>query len=271
MENFEKKWINEKIKKVKELVSSGLISQDQAQMIFPEFIYDDQMDKECIELCNSLNTLPGLRTFESCCGHLKDQYSVWFFCDNIDTISRLGRCVERNYSDGKWEIVVDSSDTNPKGVFWLRSKEPFDNYFNMNRSLESLIESISYWFRGEFDSYFSGAMVKENKAEIERLQDETMDANKNFPSDYEQRNIDNFMSEEFINMEEGNDEVKLVLPTEEQFVSRIKNLKESTVICHNCEKVVKTIFYPYGYNKAENDIWYIGLCPDCESVIYSKD
>ena len=31
--------------------------------------YDADMDPECIWLCDVLNALPGIRTFESCCGH----------------------------------------------------------------------------------------------------------------------------------------------------------------------------------------------------------
>ena len=113
------------------------------------------MDKECIEICNTLNTLPETETFESCCGHLKYPFSVWFFCNSIDTLSRLGRCVERNYSDGKWEIVVDSTDAHPKGVFWLRSKKPFKTQEEMSESVNFLIENIQHWFKDDFDEYFN--------------------------------------------------------------------------------------------------------------------
>ena len=30
----------------------------------------DDMDQEYVDLCNTLNTLPGVSTFESCCGIL---------------------------------------------------------------------------------------------------------------------------------------------------------------------------------------------------------
>lgn len=117
--------------------------------------YDEYMDKECIELCDILNTLPGLKTFESCCGHLKDRYSIWFLCDNIDTLSRLGRAVCKNYSDGKWEIVVDSTDTRPRGVFWLRTLAPFASQDEMGQSLSDLISNIKHWFKAEFDEHFA--------------------------------------------------------------------------------------------------------------------
>lgn len=115
----------------------------------------DDMDGECVPLCELLNSLPAIQTFESCSGHLKDRFSVWFFCDSIEVLSRLGRATERNYSDGKWEVVVDSTDTHPYGVFWLRSKTQFQNYEEMNESLQSLIVTIRYWFKDEFDEVFS--------------------------------------------------------------------------------------------------------------------
>jgi hypothetical protein len=108
------------------------------------------MDIECIALCHMLNRLPGIKTMESCCGHGKDIYSVWFNCNNIETLSRLGRCIEKNYSDGNWEIVVDSCDTNPFGLFWLRSK----NILTDLTSVLKLIENIIYWFDDKFDEYF---------------------------------------------------------------------------------------------------------------------
>lgn len=118
------------------------------------------MDKECIKLCDVLNSIPSIDTFESCCGHLKDKYSIWFFCNDIITVSRLGRCVERNYSDGKWELLVDSTDTHPTGVFWLRSKVPFQSYDEMEKSVNELCKCIQYWFNTKFDSYFNGNIGK---------------------------------------------------------------------------------------------------------------
>lgn len=122
--------------------------------------YDGNMDKECIKLCDILNSIPSIDTFESCCGHLKNRYSIWFFCNDIITISRLGRCVERNYSDGKWELLVDSTDTHPTGVFWLRSKVPFQSYDEMEKSVNNLCNCIQHWFNTEFDSYFNGNTCK---------------------------------------------------------------------------------------------------------------
>lgn len=47
--------------------------------------YDGNMDKECVELCNALNNIPYVTTFESCCGHGKDVFRIWFKCCQLPT------------------------------------------------------------------------------------------------------------------------------------------------------------------------------------------
>lgn len=123
---------------------------EEKNITFPE-----DMDKECIELCELLNTLPTVKTFESCCGHGKHPYWIFFRCDSIPALTRLGRCVNCNYSDGNWEILVDSTDSSPYGNFWLRSKIIFANETDMKNSVNGLIKNIHYWFQDKFDEYFS--------------------------------------------------------------------------------------------------------------------
>lgn len=119
-------------------------------------VLPDDVDEACVDLCNLLNRLPGVETSESCCGHGKDVYSIWFRCDDVGTLSRLGRCCERNYSDGNFEIVVDSCDTDPYGLFWLRSKKILvdadgdEDYGSVYR----LAANITYWVDDKFDEYF---------------------------------------------------------------------------------------------------------------------
>lgn len=111
------------------------------------------VDCECVSICNTLNRFPDVETYESCSGHGENPFSVWFKCSNIDTLSRLGRAVSRNYSDGNWEIVLDTTDTRPRGCFWLRAKSvlPYDDLL---RSLDELEVNILYWFQDAFDKHF---------------------------------------------------------------------------------------------------------------------
>jgi len=52
-------------------------------------IYTGNMDKECIELCDAMNIIPGIETIESCCGHDKTPYHIWFTAKNLSVLPRL--------------------------------------------------------------------------------------------------------------------------------------------------------------------------------------
>lgn len=119
-----------------------------------ELKYPLDMDEQCIELYYLLNSLPDTETFESCCGHEKEVYMMFFRCYSIDVLTRLGRAVNKNYSDGNWEIVVDSVDREPYGCFWLRTKTVLKKD-ELDLSLDELIYNIRYWFIDEFDDYFN--------------------------------------------------------------------------------------------------------------------
>lgn len=117
-----------------------------------ELPYD--MDKELVDLCNILNRLPDTKTFESCCGHQKQRCMIFIECNNIGVMKRLGRVVNHNYSDGRWELLVDDIDTRHEGVvLWLRTREILGN-FTLKVSIKGLIDAIEYWFNDEFDEYF---------------------------------------------------------------------------------------------------------------------
>lgn len=113
----------------------------------------DDMDPLCIDLCNTLNTLQDTNTCESCSGHGKHEYWIFFKCYNLHVLTRLGRVVDKRYSDGNWEIVVDSCDGEPFGRFWLRTKTILPEE-QLKESIKGLIENIDYWFNDEFDDYF---------------------------------------------------------------------------------------------------------------------
>jgi len=65
-----------------------------------DFEYDGGMDNEVIFLCNTMNSLPGIETSESCCGHGKTPFHIWFKVKaTSEGLFFLTRCVDRRY----WE------------------------------------------------------------------------------------------------------------------------------------------------------------------------
>jgi len=78
--------------------------------------YDEYMDKECIPICDMINSLPGLKTFESCCGHGKESFCIYFHVYSEITdkgLFILTRCVDNRYwkYGGDWKIELYIGDS----------------------------------------------------------------------------------------------------------------------------------------------------------------
>lgn len=54
--------------------------------IMPAWIAPPDLDPECLELCAALNGLNGIRTVESCCGHGKNPYRIWFLAVSLEAL-----------------------------------------------------------------------------------------------------------------------------------------------------------------------------------------
>ena len=119
-----------------------------------EIIYDGEMDEECIELCDTLNELPGVKTTESCCGHFKDKYRIFINCTNFYSLAVIGRSIDKRYSRGNWTLKVDVGDIKPMYGFLLESNKIFDNEEKMTEALKDIIENIKYWSSPKFFNYF---------------------------------------------------------------------------------------------------------------------
>jgi len=82
-------------------------------------IYSGVMDPEVLGLCNALNALPGISTTESCCGHGREKFSIFFQtygrCHK-EGLFFLARCIDRRYwkHGHHWEATLVVGDTYPQ-------------------------------------------------------------------------------------------------------------------------------------------------------------
>lgn len=127
--------------------------------------YDKYMDAECIPLCDALNSLPGVKTTSSCCGHCKNKFMVFFDCENAVSLSIIARSFNRRYSgtNMEWIIEVDSDDSGNFDYF-LHSVEPYTDNTVMEKDVSRLVENIEYWSSDAFKKYFTNGV--ENKEEM---------------------------------------------------------------------------------------------------------
>ena len=79
--------------------------------------YDDFMDPEVVDLCDAINSLPDLVTSESCSGHGKEPFKVFFkVVGELDGLFFLTRCVDRRYFEHAWSIQLSVSDLMHDGI-----------------------------------------------------------------------------------------------------------------------------------------------------------
>lgn len=71
----------------------------------------ESWDPEVVELCDALNMIPTVRTLESCCGHGKEPFLVWFTCTNMKFMWVLGRALDPRYGGAVgFQCVLDTGD-----------------------------------------------------------------------------------------------------------------------------------------------------------------
>ena len=69
--------------------------------------YTGKMDIECILLCDAINKLPRIQTTESCCGHGKEEFRVWFTVEELKYLPPLLYYFDGCHCDFYgWEVLV---------------------------------------------------------------------------------------------------------------------------------------------------------------------
>jgi len=82
--------------------------------------YDAFMDKQCLNICNAINLIKGIKTTESCCGHNRNRFRIWLTCDinYIRNINIISKALNRRYGgpsnndNNEWVCSVYFSDRN---------------------------------------------------------------------------------------------------------------------------------------------------------------
>ena len=128
-----------------------------------KFEYDGHMDKEVIPLCNAMNSLPGIETDESCCGHGSSKFSIFFKVKGTDKgLFFLTRCVDRRYwkYGYLWKIELSVGDRfkdNYLPIFYELHSGPIVGEDSYNQA-NSLVDNLNHHLNHE-------AFLKEYKIE----------------------------------------------------------------------------------------------------------
>lgn len=78
-------------------------------------------DVECVELIDAMNSVPGITTGESCCGHGDTEFRIWFTVDDHDSLPPLLYWFAACHSGVYWPVMVKTDCAMSPAVFYVES------------------------------------------------------------------------------------------------------------------------------------------------------
>ena len=124
--------------------------------------YDSRMDAHCATICDALNRFPGVATFESCNGHFRGPFRVWFSCSDFVSLAAISRVADRRYSPARlgWRLTAQSIDSppvpnSPLVCFGLESEGPYLDDTDMECDIESIAARLDFDRREELRPMFA--------------------------------------------------------------------------------------------------------------------
>ncbi len=115
------------------------------------------MDAECVDLCDTLNSIKGIETVESCCGHNYNPYSIFFVCTEIPALRFIQSCIDKRYwhYGHQWSISTYISDSGEETLrFVLESKST--NLEEIMPQVEDMISCFNHYLNHENRFNFLG-------------------------------------------------------------------------------------------------------------------
>jgi hypothetical protein len=124
-------------------------------------VIHDWMDAECVDLCDALNSIKGIKTFSSCCGHNEEPFQLHFNCSDLDGLKFIVSCIDNRYWEfgNEWTLSATIGDEEPHILnFWLRSES--SNLETINHQVRDMIETLNYYLNHKNRFEFLGLDYK---------------------------------------------------------------------------------------------------------------
>lgn len=121
---------------------------------------DEPIDYEIRDLVKYINSVDGIETVNSCCGHGEKPCQIWFKADSIEDVTKfIHRFLYRNYN---WRIIVDISDTEIDNKQWKNPTYLLESTITDCRYTYLAIENLTYRMKEKCQSVHLNELV--NKA-----------------------------------------------------------------------------------------------------------
>lgn len=94
------------------------VAAERAPM-YPRAALPSDIDPECRALCEAMNELSGIQTYESCCGHGEREIWVFFCAQTVVALGRLIEAVDCEAAGWKIEANYTNSDLGPVSFLFI--------------------------------------------------------------------------------------------------------------------------------------------------------
>lgn len=104
------------------------------------------LDEEVAELVWAMNKLPGIETTNSCCGHGRRPFLIWFIVTDFNArgLLVLSRLLSHNYY-GHWrffKVHLDHRDVEPQVCFYLEGDSTETTFAAANELAAAINEIV---------------------------------------------------------------------------------------------------------------------------------
>ncbi len=163
------KVLNNKVNYGDKVYNNDTVKEIQSRKDF----ISEWMDAECVDLCDTLNSIKGIQTVESCCGHNYQPYCIFFKCFDLAALRFIQSCIDERYwqHGSDWKITTYISDTGPEPLnFLLESKS--SNLVEVLPQVRDMIKTFNHYLNheGRFEFLglnYSNFIFKEDGENIE--------------------------------------------------------------------------------------------------------
>lgn len=133
-----------------------------------------RIDPEILNLVTAMNTIDGVLTHNSCCGHgERGGVRVWFYAESVKTLYPLARLIDPRYGGSVplWTISVEDSDSEVEGQpgicgvnFCLRSTDEGPAAYEQGEKLAQRIHN--FWESAEKYGHDYGVYRRDSLVEL---------------------------------------------------------------------------------------------------------
>ncbi len=102
------------------------------------------IDIECLKICEAMNKFPGIGTTQSCCGHNKFEFRIWFASEDLKSLPAVIYFFDRCHCGFPlWKVVACTDCSMSPVKFMVEGPKGTKAYDQANKIAELMEQYLS--------------------------------------------------------------------------------------------------------------------------------